>query len=303
VLRYALRSTLAGPAAGINERTRASLEGRQQGGARSTDVLQRNNVAVSGRPDGPPMLFAHGFGCDQHMWRFVAPAFAGDHRIILFDHVGAGGSDLSAYDPDKYGALHGYARDVLEICAALDLSDVIFVGHSVSAMVGVLAAIEEPGRFAHLVLVGPSPCYIDDEGYVGGFGRADIDELLESLDSNYLGWSSAMAPVIMGNPERPELGEELTNSFCRTDPEIARAFARVTFLSDNRADLARVRTPSLVLQCSADAIAPRSVGEYVAAQLPDSQLTLLDATGHCPNLSAPAETIAAIRAYLSARAP
>src|SRR5688500_12662515 len=233
------------------------------------------------------MLFAHGFGCDQNMWRFVWPAFADEYRIVLFDHVGAGGSDVSAFDPDRYSTLRGYADDVLEICAELDLRDVVFVGHSVAAMMGVLAAASEPERFARLVLVGPSPRYIDDDGYVGGFGRQDIEELLESLDSNFLGWSSAMAPVIMGNADRPELGDELTNSFCQTDPEIAGHFARTTFLSDNREDLGRVAVPSLVLQCSDDAIAPVAVGEYVAAQMPDAQLALLDATGHCPNLSAP----------------
>ena len=212
------------------------------------------------------MLFAHGFGCDQNMWRHVAPAFEDDYRIVLFDHVGAGGSDLSAYDPERYASLHGYAEDVLEICRELDLWDVVFVGHSVSAMIGVLAAVEEPERFAALVLVGPSPRYIDDDDYVGGFTREDIDELLESLESNYLGWSSAMAPVIMGNPDRPELGEELTNSFCRTDPEIARRFARVTFLSDNRADLAARRT-SARWCCSAPTTRSRRrpVGEYVHA--------------------------------------
>jgi sigma-B regulation protein RsbQ len=244
------------------------------------------------------MLFAHGFGCDQEMWRLVAPAFADDHRIVLFDHVGAGGSDQSAFDRERYGSLDGYAEDILEICDAYDLTRVIFVGHSVSAMIGVLAAIKEPDRFAKLILVGPSPRYLDDGDYGGGFSRADIDELLDSLDSNYLGWSSAMAPVIMGNPDRPELGEELTNSFCRSDPEIAAHFARVTFLSDNRADLAKVKTPTLVLQCSEDAIAPRMVGEYVHAQIPGSRLQILDATGHCPNLSAPAETTAAIRSFL-----
>ena len=206
------------------------------------------------------MLFAHGFGCDQNMWRFVAPEFEDDYRVVLFDHVGAGGSDLGAYDHDRYDSLDGYTRDVLEICDALELTGLTFVGHSVSAMVGVLAAIAEPARFARLVLVSPSPRYIDENGYVGGFSRGDIDELLESLDSNFLGWSSAMAPVIMGNPERPELGEELTDSFCRTDPEIAAHFARVTFLSDNRSDLAKLRTPTLVLQCSNDAIAPRERG-------------------------------------------
>jgi sigma-B regulation protein RsbQ len=260
--------------------------------------LTRNNVNLSGREDGRPMVFAHGFGCDQNMWRFVAPAFADDYRIVLFDHVGSGQSDLAAFDPQKYDSLHGYAEDVLEICRELDLTRVVFVGHSVSAMIGVLAAIAEPGRFDRLVLVGPSPRYVDDDGYIGGFAERDIEDLLEALDSNYLGWSSAMAPVIMGNPERPELGAELTNSFCRTDPDIARHFARVTFLSDNRADLAKVPVPCLVLQCSEDVIAPRSVGEFVSRQIPDSELVLLSATGHCPNLSAPEETVAAMKAFL-----
>lgn len=266
-----------------------------------TDVIARNNVTLSGRADGQPMLFAHGFGCDQHMWRFVAPAFAEEYRTVLFDLVGSGGSDLAAYDPQRYQSLQGHARDVLEICDALDLRDVVLVGHSVSAIIAVLAAIEQPARFASLVLVSPSPCYIDADGYTGGFSSADIEELLDSLDSNYLGWSSAMAPAIMGNPARPELAEELANSFCRTDPEIARHFARVTFLSDNRDDLARVRTPALVLQCSSDVIAPTSVGTYVADQLADSELVLLDATGHCPNLSAPDETVAAMQGFLGAR--
>ena len=251
-----------------------------------------------GLPSGPPMLFSHGFGCDQNMWRLVAPAFEEDHRVVLFDHVGAGSSDLTAYDRRRYDSLEGYADDVLEICEALELTGVTFVGHSVSAMIGVLAALRAPDRFARLVLVSPSPSYIDDGDYVGGFGRADIEELLESLDSNFLGWSSAMAPVIMGNPDRPELGEELTNSFCRTDPDIARHFAHVTFLSDNRGDLPRVRIPTLILQCADDAIAPQSVGAYVHEQIAGSELVLLDAVGHCPNLSAPEETVAAIKAFL-----
>ncbi len=265
------------------------------------NTILRNNVQLAGRTEGPALVFAHGFGCDQNMWRFVAPAFADDYRIVLFDHVGAGKSDLSAYSRVRYGTLSGYANDVLEICRELKLERPIFVGHSVSAMIGVLAAIQEPDRFSKLVLVGPSPHYIDEPGepgYLGGFSREDIEGLLESLDSNYLGWSSAMAPVIMGNPDRPALGEELTNSFCRTDPEIARHFARVTFLSDNRADLPKVTTPSLILQCSDDVIAPRAVGEYVHRQIPGSALVHLAATGHCPNLSAPEETIAALRGFL-----
>jgi sigma-B regulation protein RsbQ len=261
------------------------------------DVLRRNNVHVEGRPDGPTLMFAHGFGCDQNMWRFVTPAFQ-DHRIVLFDHVGAGGSDLTAWDPDRYSSLQGYADDVVEIVRELELTDVTFVGHSVSSMIGVLAAKTAPDLFAQLVLVGPSPRYIDEEGYLGGFSQTDIDGLLESLDSNYLGWSSAMAPVIVGNPERPQLGEELTNSFCRTDPEIARHFARVTFTSDNRADLAGVRIPTLVLQCSQDVIAPEVVGDYVHDSVSGSTLVRLAATGHCPNLSAPEETAAAVRAFL-----
>jgi sigma-B regulation protein RsbQ len=262
------------------------------------DVLGRNNVVVTGRPDGRPIVFAHGFGCDQNMWRYVAPAFEAEHRVVRFDHVGAGGSDLSAYDPARYASLQGYADDARAICSALELDDVVFVGHSVSAMVGVLAAADEPERFGALVLVGPSPRYLDDEGYTGGFTREDVDGLLESLESNYLGWSSAMAPVIMANPERPELGMELTESFCRTDPEIQAQFARTTFLSDNRADLRRVATPTLVLQCSDDVIAPEPVGRYVAEQIAGSTLVQLRATGHCPNLSAPEETVAAIAAFL-----
>jgi sigma-B regulation protein RsbQ len=262
------------------------------------EVLARNNVTLGGQAGGQPMVFAHGYGCDQNMWRFVVPAFSGEYRTVLFDFVGAGGSDLSAYDPHRYASLQGYAADVLDVIRALDLQDVIFVGHSVSGMIGVLAATREPDRFAALVLVAPSPRYINDEGYVGGFTETDIEDLLTSLDRNYLGWSSTMAPVIMGNADRPELGAELTASFCRTDPEIAKRFARATFLSDNRADLAAVKLPTLVLQCSDDPIAPDSIGAYVHAQIPGSTLVRLKATGHCPNLSAPAETVAAIAPFV-----
>jgi sigma-B regulation protein RsbQ len=244
------------------------------------------------------MMFAHGFGCDQNMWTGVAREFEADFRVILFDHVGAGRSDLDAYDSRKYSTLDGYADDVVEIGRALNLEGAVFVGHSVSAMIGAVASLKAPGMFTDLVMVGPSPRYIDDDGYAGGFSRDQVEELLEFLADNHLGWSAAMAPAIMGNPDRPELGETLTNSFCATDPEIAREFARVTFLSDNRADLPRIKARTLVLQCREDIIAPTGVGEYVHANIPDSSFMLLDATGHCPNLSAPAEVTAAIRAFV-----
>ncbi|MEU2366737.1 alpha/beta hydrolase [Streptomyces noursei] len=264
------------------------------------DVRSRNHVTVTGRAGGPVVVLAHGFGCDQNMWRLVVPILERDFTVVLFDHVGAGGSQLSAWSRERYSSLDGYVSDALEVCRDLDLGPVTFVGHSVSAMMGVLAAVREPEAFAGLVLLAPSPCFVDDPatGYRGGFSAADIHELLESLDANYLGWSGAMAPVIMGNPGRPELGEELTNSFCRTDPEIARVFARVTFLSDNRADLAGVAVPTLVAQCSHDAIAPPEVGAFVHAQIPGSRLVTLTATGHCPQLATPEETAAAIAAFV-----
>jgi sigma-B regulation protein RsbQ len=261
------------------------------------------NIRDAGRPDGRPMVFVHGFGCDQHMWRYVAPAFESDHRVVTFDLVGAGGADPAAWDPDRYDSLDAYAEDILTVVRDLDLSDVVLVGHSVSAMSGVLAAVAEPGLFSALVLIGPSPRYIDDGDYRGGFSETDIAELLASLDSNYLGWSAAMAPVIMGNSDRPALGEELTTSFCRMDPAVARQFARVTFLTDAREHLPAVTTPTLVLQCQQDVIAPVQVGQYVADTIPGAQLVLLDATGHCPHLSAPEDTIAAIRDFLPSSVP
>jgi sigma-B regulation protein RsbQ len=260
-------------------------------------VIDRNNVHLQGFGDRA-MVFAHGFGCDQNMWRFVAPEFEKDFRVVLFDHVGAGGSDLSAYDPRKYSTLSGYADDVVEIGNELSLKDAVFVGHSVSAMIGVLASLKAPGMFGRLVLVGPSARYIDDVGYVGGFSEKQIEELLEFLEDNHMGWSAAMAPTIMGNPDRPELGEELTNSFCRTDPEIAKAFARVTFKSDNRADLPKVSVPTLILQCKEDIIASMQVGEFVHRQIPGSEMVVLDATGHCPNLSAPKEVVSAMQTFV-----
>jgi len=261
-------------------------------------AIERNNVQIRGHGD-TAMVFAHGFGCDQNMWRFLAPAFQDRYKTVVFDNTGAGKSDLKAYDYNKYESLEGYADDIIEIGSELGLRGAIFVGHSVSAMIGIIAANKAPGLFKALILVAPSPCYIDDGDYIGGFARSQIEELLESLDSNHLGWSANMAPLIMGNPERPELGEELTNSFCRTDPEIAKHFAKVTFLSDTRAILEHCQTPCLILQCSNDVIAPGVVGEYLEQHLRNSKLVVLEATGHCPNLSAPEETVAAINSYLS----
>jgi sigma-B regulation protein RsbQ len=263
----------------------------------------RNNAKVSGNRSGQPIMFAHGYGCDQNMWRFVAPAFEPHYEVVLFDNVGAGNSDLAAFNPQKYATLQGYADDVIELAHDLKLKDIIFVGHSVSATIGILAAIREPELFDKLILIGPSPRYIDDDGYHGGFSKADIDGLLEFLDSNHLGWSATMAPVIMGNPDRPELSDELANSFCRTNPEIAKHFARVTFLSDNRDDYKRLTHRALILQCSQDSIAPLAVGKYVNETLANSAFVQLKATGHCPHLSAPPEIIVAIREFLSASAP
>ena len=262
------------------------------------DVVRRNNVKVTGRGT-QPMLFAHGFGCDQNMWRFITPHFENDYRVVLFDYVGSGSSDLASYDAKRYGSLDGYAQDVLDVIRALDLRDVVFVGHSVSSMVGVLAANAEPDRFDRLILVSPSPRYINDEDYVGGFERKDIDGLFEMMDRNFIGWANFMAPAIIRNPDRPELGEELTASFCSTDPVIARRFAEATFLDDNREDLPQVAVPSLILQCSDDMVAPVEVGQYLHRELRDSSLRVMKATGHCPHMSDPEETVSLIQEYLA----
>ena len=261
-------------------------------------VIRRNNVRIFGK-GRQPMLFAHGFGCDQNMWRYITPAFENDYRIILFDYVGSGKSDVGSYHPERYASLQGYAQDVLDICAELNLSKVIFVGHSVSSMVGLLAAVEEPRYFEKLVLVGPSPRYINDGDYIGGFEKADIEGLLDTMEKNYIGWANFLAPAIMGNKDRPALGEELAESFCSTDPVIARQFAQTTFFSDNRQDLRKVKIPALVLQCSDDMIAPVEVGTYVAREVPNSTLRIMKATGHCPHMSEPEETITLIKEYLA----
>jgi sigma-B regulation protein RsbQ len=266
----------------------------------SEAILKRNNVKVSGR-GRRPMLFAHGFGCDQNMWRFVAPAFEDDFRVVLVDYVGSGRSDLGAYDPEKYSTLGGYAQDVLDVCDALRLKDVIFVGHSVSSVVGLLASISEPELFRRLILVGPSPCYVNHPpDYRGGFERADIEGLLDLMDKNYIGWANFLAPVVVKNPDRPELARELEESFCSTDPRVARRFAEATFLADNRRDLVKVNVPSLIMQCSEDAIAPAEVGDFMSRHLRRSTFRQLEATGHCPHMSHPEETVRVIKEYLDA---
>ena len=262
-----------------------------------TSIIQRNNVKTWGKGN-QPILFAHGFGCDQNMWRYVTPAFEEKYKIVVFDYVGSGKSDISAYDSSRYSNLYGYAEDVLDICKELNLKDVIFVGHSVSSMIGLLAAVKEPSLFSNVVFVGPSPRYINDTGYLGGFEKKDIEELLDTMDKNYIGWANFLAPAIMKNPERPELGEELTQSFCSTDPKIAREFAEVTFFSDNRQDLGKLKVPSLIMQCSDDIIAPNEVGEYLHKNIQGSTLRVMKATGHCPHMSEPDETIQIIKEYL-----
>jgi sigma-B regulation protein RsbQ len=263
------------------------------------NIQKRNNVHVLGSGDRT-MVFAHGFGCDQNMWRFMAPKFAERFRVVMFDLVGSGQSDLGAYDKTKYSELQGYADDVLEIVDEFGSGPVLFVGHSVSAMIGMLADLKSPGTFAAHMMIGPSPCYINDGDYVGGFTREDIDSLLDTLESNYLGWASNMAPAIMGVPERPELGAELAASFCRTDPDIAKQFAKVTFLSDNRRDVARLQTPTLVIQSSDDLIAPLAVGDYMQRTLPKGTLRVVTNTGHCPHLSAPGASCDAMEDFLDA---
>ena len=263
------------------------------------DVFSRHNVVVGDGP-GRALVFAHGFGCDQQMWRFVAPAFEATHRVVLFDHVGCGRSDLSAYDERRHATLDGYAQDLADIVVAADLRDAVLVGHSVSAMIAALAWRRVPDRVSRLVMVCPSPRYLNDPpDYVGGFERADIDGLLEMIESNMLGWASFLAPVVMGPDSPAELTDELKASFCAVDPYITRRFAQATFLGDNRHDLPTFTVPTLVLQVTDDAIAPRHVGDYVCRHLPDARLALIDGSGHCPHLTHPGPTIAHLRAFLA----
>jgi len=263
------------------------------------DVLQRNNVRSFGK-GSQTLLFAHGFGCDQNMWRFITPAFEAQFKIVTFDYVGCGNSDIEAYNPNRYSSLHGYAQDIIELCDALELNQIIFIGHSVSCMIGALASIQRMDLFKSLIMIGPSAKYVNDDEYYGGFSNGDLEGLFEVMDNNYIGWASFLAPVVMKNSDQPELAQELEESFCATDPDINRKFARVTFISDNRDDLKKLKVPSLIMQCSEDAIAPDEVGHYVAHNIPFSTFVKMEATGHCPHLSHPAETISIIHNYISA---
>jgi sigma-B regulation protein RsbQ len=259
----------------------------------------RNNVQVSGDPDGTPIVFGHGFGGSRESWRFVAPEFEADHRVVVFDHTGAGNSDISFYDRAKYDSLHGYADDIIEIIEDLGLRDVIFVGHSVGGIIGMLAANRRPDLFGRLILLVPSPRYIDTPGYTGGFTQEAVDELLDSLDANYSRWSSAMAPVLMGNPDRPELSEALAQVIAAVDPTITAQFAAVTFLSDNRRDLAEVSIPTLILASTEDNVAGPDVERYVHENIPGSRFITMNSRGHVPNLSAPDEVVRHIREELA----
>lgn len=262
------------------------------------DVLKRNNVNIIGQGK-QVLMFAHGFGCDQSMWRFVTPAFEKDYKIVLFDYVGCGKSDISQYREDRYNSLYGYALDVLEICHELELEDVILVGHSVSSMIGLLASIQDQERFRAMILVCPSACYINKNGYIGGFEEKDLHGLMEVMENNYVGWANFLAPMVMKNLERPELAQELEESFCSMDKEITGNFAKVTFFSDNRRELSEVKVPSLVLQCKEDDIASEIVGEYVHNTLENSEIYYMNATGHCPHMSHPQETIECMQKYLA----
>ncbi|TFF36272.1 alpha/beta fold hydrolase [Pseudomonas sp. RIT623] len=261
-------------------------------------LQKRNNVHIAGS-GSTTLILSHGFGCDQSMWRCLLPHLVTRFRVVTYDLVGAGQSDLAAYAAEKYASLWGYATDLNELIEAYAVGPVIVVGHSVSAMIGVLAERQRPGRLAGLVMIGGSPCYIDSPGYTGGFAPDEIQALLTTLDDNYLGWSSSMAPTLMGTPGQPLLQAELTSSFCRTDAQIARHFARVIFLCDHRQEVSGLPVPTLIVQCTGDPVVPLAVGEYLHRVLPDSQLSLIDNMGHYPQLSAPGACAAAMDAFFA----
>lgn len=263
------------------------------------NTIKRNNINISGKGK-KAIIFAPGFGCDQTVWKDVSPAFEEEYQVILFDYVGIGSSDLSAFDPVKYSKLSGYVQDVLDVCAALDLKEAIFVGHSVSSMIGLLASISKPNYFSHLIMIGPSPCYLNDPpGYYGGFEKEDLVNLIDMMEKNYIGWANSFSITLLNNIERAEVAKNLENRFCSTDPLIATTFAKACFFTDNRRDIVKVKVPSLILQCTDDIIAPKVVGEYLKMNMPNSRITYMNAIGHCPHMSDPEETIQSIKNYLT----
>jgi sigma-B regulation protein RsbQ len=265
-------------------------------GVTASAVLTRNNVHVIGQGK-PPLLLCNGFGCNQNIWHYLIRELTQQYQLVLFDHVGSGGTDLKAYTSDKYATLGGYMQDVVEICQALNLRNATIVGHSVGATIAMLAAIEAPTHFTRVVLLAPSPCYINEPGYYGGFERKDLLQVLAAMEEDYRSWTNMFADLLMGPKNTASLGQELAGFFCETDSTIAREFARVTFFSDNRSDVPRLQLPTLILQCSDDVAGPREVGEYLLAHLPQAQLVTLTTAGHCPHLSAPLETLHAIRDF------
>lgn len=263
------------------------------------DSIKKNNVNILGKGKHV-LLFVHGYGCNQNMWRFMTPDFEDDYKVILMDLVGYGESDIKSFDKEKYSSLKGYATDIIDVCQELDLKQITLIGHSVSSMIGLHVSLMAPELIDHLIMIGPSPCYINQDNYIGGFSKADIDELIDTLNSNYLGWSSAITPVIMGNPDQPELTDELNNSFCQTDPEIAKQFAKVTFMGDERKYLEECSAKTLIIQSKKDIIAPIEVGKFVHSKIKNSELKILNINGHCPHMSSPKATTKAIKEYLNA---
>jgi len=262
------------------------------------NIIKRNNINISGKGK-KPIIFAPGFGCDQTVWKDVLPAFEEDYQVILFDYVGFGGSDISAFNSVKYGKLSGYVQDVLDVCAVLDLKEAIFVGHSVSSMIGLLASNAEQSYFSHLIMIGPSPCYLNDPpDYYGGFEKEDLENLIDMMEKNYIGWANVFSSTLINNAERTDAAKELEDRFCSTDPLIATTFAKACFFTDSRQDITKAKVPSLILQCTEDIIAPKGVGEYLKRNMPNSEITYMNTSSHCPHISDPDETILSIKNYL-----
>ncbi len=260
--------------------------------------LRKNNVSISGS-GSKTLVFVHGYGCDQSMWRFVAPQFELSHRVVLYDLTGMGQSDLSEYDFKAYRTLQRHADDLTAILEDLEVSDGVLIGHSVGATIACLAALKCPERISALALVAPSPSFMNDAAYTGGFDREALEGLVNLMDENFLGWTSRVTPTIAGEDRAGETAAELTQSFCRTDPAIAKHFGRITFLADHRADMKRVEAPAAIIQCTDDALAPVDVGVWLSENMKRGTLKFIEATGHCPHMTEPAKTTEAIREFLA----